>query len=139
MALSDWSDEHSDYCLLCGGVYSCLLAVYICTWGEAFQHLTGTIADAGGAHAPICRKTLRNAPKTTQTPARGARTTACAHPSFSPWQAPGPRRISCYFSPPQGFLSGSRGPSRVLFLRCTPGDTTLSEIWQPLVLPKVGT
>jgi hypothetical protein len=100
VAPSDCCDAHSGGCLLCGGVYSCLLAVCICTWGEAFQHLTGTIAVTGEATGPIFRKNPRNAQKHTQTLARGARTTACAHPSFSPWQAPGPRRISCYFSPP---------------------------------------
>ena len=32
-----------------------------------------------------------------------------------------------------------RGPSRVLFLRCTPGDTTLSELGQSKMFLKVGT
>ena len=100
VAPSNWSDEPSGGCLLCGGVYSCLLAVCICTRGEAFQHLTGTVTVAGGAHAPICSKTLRNAPKPTQTPARAARSSARARPSFSPLQAAGPRRIFRYFSPP---------------------------------------
>jgi hypothetical protein len=41
---------------LCGGVYSCLLAACICTWGEAFQHLTGTVAVAGKLTVTTARR-----------------------------------------------------------------------------------